>query len=170
MPSIKNFSSVTPIPNTNKVCVRYRRCRYFHNKAFIAIFGCYLVISLGVIGKLFILNGPYFEAAIVFFMFLWIPIWFLWDGYVTYRNRKIERSLVYPIIDKRLAENEAKYPSRCKVRKRRLIKEPKEKSAFVPPQFRNPTNSLRSLRSKPPRMRFLLFKLAFCHVLTDMIV
>jgi fucose 4-O-acetylase-like acetyltransferase len=38
------------------------------------------------------------------------------------------------------------------------------------PQFRNPTNSLRSLRSKPPRMRFLLFKLAFCHVLTDMIV
>lgn len=51
---------------------------------------------------------------------------------VTYRNRKIERSLVYPIIDKRLAENEAKYPSRCKVRKRRLIKEPKEKSAFVP--------------------------------------
>ena len=36
------------------------------------------------------------------------------------------------------------------------------------PQFRNPTNSLRSLRSKPPRMRFLLFKLAFCHILTDM--
>ena len=38
------------------------------------------------------------------------------------------------------------------------------------PQFRNPTNSLRSLRSKPPRMRFLLFKLAFCHILTDMSV
>jgi hypothetical protein len=37
-------------------------------------------------------------------------------------------------------------------------------------QFRNLTNSLRALRSKPPRMRFLLFKLAFCHVLTDMIV
>ena len=36
------------------------------------------------------------------------------------------------------------------------------------PQFRNPTNSLRSLRSKPPRMRFLLFKLTFCHILTDM--
>ena len=39
---------------------------------------------------------------------------------------------------------------------------------FVKPQFRNPTNSLRSLRSKPPRMRFLLFKLTFCHILTDM--
>ena len=39
---------------------------------------------------------------------------------------------------------------------------------FMLPQFRNPTNSLRSLRSKPPRMRFLLFKLAFCHILTDM--
>ena len=38
----------------------------------------------------------------------------------------------------------------------------------VEPQFRNPTNSLRSLRSKPPRMRFLLFKQAFCHILTDM--
>ncbi len=36
------------------------------------------------------------------------------------------------------------------------------------PQFRNPTNSLRPFRSKPPRMRFLLFKLAFCHILTDM--
>ena len=36
------------------------------------------------------------------------------------------------------------------------------------PQFRNPTNSLRPLRSKPPRMRFLLFKQAFCHILTDM--
>ena len=36
------------------------------------------------------------------------------------------------------------------------------------PQFRNPTNSLRSLRSKLPRMQFLLFKLAFCHILTDM--
>ena len=39
---------------------------------------------------------------------------------------------------------------------------------YHPPQFRNPTNSLRSLRSKPPRMRFLLFKLTFCHILTDM--
>ena len=39
---------------------------------------------------------------------------------------------------------------------------------FNVPQFRNPTNSLRSLRSKPPRMRFLLFKQAFCHILTDM--
>ena len=39
---------------------------------------------------------------------------------------------------------------------------------FMKPQFRNPTNSLRSLRSKPPRMRFLLFKLTFCHILTDM--
>ncbi len=38
------------------------------------------------------------------------------------------------------------------------------------PQFRNPTNSLRPLRPKPPRMRFLLFKLAFCHILTDMSV
>lgn len=41
---------------------------------------------------------------------------------------------------------------------------------LLSPQFRNLTNSLRALRSKPPRMRFLLFKLAFCHVLTDMIV
>jgi hypothetical protein len=41
---------------------------------------------------------------------------------------------------------------------------------YIYPQFRNLTNSLRALRSKPPRMRFLLFKLAFCHVLTDMIV
>ena len=41
---------------------------------------------------------------------------------------------------------------------------------LIKPQFRNLTNSLRALRSKPPRMRFLLFKLAFCHVLTDMIV
>lgn len=39
---------------------------------------------------------------------------------------------------------------------------------FVKPQFRNPTNSLRSLRPKPPRMQILLFKLAFCHILTDM--
>ena len=39
---------------------------------------------------------------------------------------------------------------------------------FHYPQFRNPTNSLRPLRSKPPRMRFLLFKQAFCHILTDM--
>ena len=38
----------------------------------------------------------------------------------------------------------------------------------ITPQFRNPTNSLRPLRSKPPRMRFLLFKQAFCHILTDM--
>ena len=45
----------------------------------------------------------------------------------------------------------------------------KNNGATAPtPQFRNPTNSLRSLRSKPPRMRFLLFKLAFCHILTDM--
>ena len=39
---------------------------------------------------------------------------------------------------------------------------------ILSPQFRNPTKSLRSLRSKPPRMRFLLFKLTFCHILTDM--
>ena len=46
--------------------------------------------------------------------------------------------------------------------------ETKERRVKNSPQFRNPTNSFRSLRSKPPRMRFLLFKLAFCHILTDM--
>ena len=57
-----------------------------------------------------------------------------------------------------------------KERRRIMIKNMKEdlkKEYYKEPQFRNPTNSLRSLRSKPPRMRFLLFKQAFCHILSD---
>ena len=52
----------------------------------------------------------------------------------------------------------------------KLVLQKEEQSLPNPftPQFRNPTNSFRSLRSKPPRMRFLLFKLTFCHILTDM--
>ena len=49
-----------------------------------------------------------------------------------------------------------------------IANDPKLTAFTITPQFRNPTNSLRSLRSKPPRMRFLLFKLTFCHILTDM--
>ena len=52
----------------------------------------------------------------------------------------------------------------------RFLEKNNKNCDFIFPQFRNLTNSLRALRSKPPRMRFLLFKLAFCHVLTDMIV
>ena len=43
-------------------------------------------------------------------------------------------------------------------------------NAYQSPQFRNLTNSLKTLRPKSSRMRFSLFKLAFCHILTDMSV
>ena len=70
-------------------------------------------------------------------------------------------------LDGMISDDEARDRSFTEARLWKLIDELPDRCREIP-QFRNPTNSLRSLRSKPPRMRFLLFKQAFCHNLTDM--
>ena len=60
-----------------------------------------------------------------------LPCW-LWCGYVDRRNRKIEESIVFPILDKKLNVLADKYPSICTVLKRKIINEPVEKSKYEP--------------------------------------
>lgn len=56
----------------------------------------------------------------------------MWCSYVDRRNRKIEESIVFPILDKKLNVLADKYPSICTVLKRKIINEPVEKSKYEP--------------------------------------
>lgn len=60
-----------------------------------------------------------------------LPCW-LWCGYVDRRNRKIEESIVFPILDKKLNVLADKYPSICTVLKKKIINDPVEKTKYAP--------------------------------------
>lgn len=56
----------------------------------------------------------------------------LWSSYVDRRNKRTEESIVFSILDKKLNTLAEKYPSICTVSKKKIIKEPVEKSMYAP--------------------------------------
>ena len=118
--------------NGTKAIVKYRRYRLIHNKFFIGFTALWIAITLFCIYSIFEFGIHYVLVTIFLcLVFYFVPCW-LWNGYVDRRNRKIEESIVFPILDKKLNVLADKYPSICTVSKRKIIKEPVEKSLYEP--------------------------------------
>ena len=78
------------------------------------------------------------------------------DGDVMTGDRKVVcSSKIGDYIERKIAEYRQRYGEELS-------------KAIVVSQFRNPIKVSEHCGPKSPRMRFLLFKLAFCHILTDM--
>lgn len=118
--------------NGTKAIVKYRRYRLIHNKIFIGFTALWIMITLLCIFSILELGVLYALVTIfICFVSYSLPCW-LWCGYVDRRNRKIEESIVFPILDKKLKVLADKYPSICTVLKRKIINEPVEKSKYEP--------------------------------------
>lgn len=94
--------------------------------------------SLWVVATLLILllacqlgsNNVY--SLLILSLMTYFILWKLWDNYVDRRNKKIEESIVFPILDKKLNALAEKYPSICTVLKRRIVKEPVRNPCTTP--------------------------------------
>ena len=120
------------IINGAKAIIKYRRYKLVHNKIFIGFTALWIAITLLCIFSILEL-GVHYTLVTFFLCFVSysLPCW-LWCGYVDRRNRKIEESIVFPILDKKLNVLADKYPSICTVLKRKIINEPVEKSKDEP--------------------------------------
>lgn len=120
------------INNGTKVIVKYRRYRCFHNKIFIGFTSLWIVATILSAFSIRQLGSDYVLSSLVLGVMTYSIPWLLWDYYVERQNKKIEESIVFPILDKKLNVLADKYPSICTVSKRKIINEPVEKSKDEP--------------------------------------
>lgn len=120
------------IINGTKAIVKYRRYRLLHNKIFIGFTALWFALTLICIVSILELGVHYVLVTIFLCLVSYIvPCW-LWSSYVERQNKKIEESIVFPILDEKLNALADKYPSICTVSKRKIINEPVEKSKDEP--------------------------------------
>lgn len=114
------------IINGTKAIVKYRRYRLIHNKIFIGFTALWIAFTLLCIFPI-LEHGVHYVLVTIFLCLVSyiVPCW-MWCSYVDRRNRKIEESIVFPILDKKLNVLADKYPSICTVQKRKIINEPVE--------------------------------------------
>lgn len=115
-----------------KVIVKYQRYRCFHNKIFVAFTSLWIVVTLLMLLSVYQLGSYYVISSLMLGLMFYSLSWMLWNNYVDRRNKKIEESIVFPILDKKLNDLAEKYPSICTVIKRKIIKEPVESSKYEP--------------------------------------
>lgn len=118
--------------NGAKVIVKYKRYRCFHNYIFIGFTSLWVVATLLILLPACQLGSNNVYSLLILSLMTYFILWKLWDNYVDRRNKKIEESIVFPILDKKLNALAEKYPSICTVLKRKIVKEPVEKSMYTP--------------------------------------
>ncbi len=124
--------SVTYNKDTNKAIIKYRQYPFFQNKIAVILVILLLALCIYVIWTSHAFDLKSICYNILTCCILFIPVYLFWNSYVDWRNQKIEESIVFPILDKQLKITARKYPSVRTVKKRKLIKEPKERSQFNP--------------------------------------
>lgn len=116
--------SVSYQKETGNVIVKYDRYSYFSRRFFafllllcllVFVCGLYLVRNLGYNALFLVVSITFALASIIFYFRTF---------YVDIKNHRIEKNIIYPILDEHLDYNASKYPTVCKVLKRKLIDDP----------------------------------------------
>lgn len=118
--------------NGSKAIVKYRRYRLLHNKIFIGFTTLWIAFTLICILSILGYGIQYMLVTIFLDFVSYLIPCCLWSSYVDRRNKRTEESIVFSILDKKLNTLAEKYPSICTVSKKKIIKEPVEKSMYEP--------------------------------------
>lgn len=118
--------------NGSKAIVKYRRYRLLHNKIFIGFTALWIAFTLICILSILGYGIQYMLVTIFLDFVSYLIPCCLWSSYVGRRNKRTEESIVFSILDKKLNPLAEKYPSICTVSKKKIIKEPVEKSMYEP--------------------------------------
>ena len=116
----KHPYSVDEKSSSGEVVIRYVKYRFLHSWGFLAIVTLWFVFNVTVMGFIWGESRDVMLGAVIVSLMLFVFLMAAWGGIVNRMNIRLEKKIVYPIVD-RLLTNSTKISSKKYRVKRRML-------------------------------------------------
>lgn len=118
----KHPYSVDEKSSSGKLVIRYVKYRFLHSWVFVGIVAFWLVCSVMLLGLIWgEIQNSWIIAIILSFSLLGL-LMAVWSSIVNRLNIRLEKKIVYPIIDKLLVNSVSVLPKTYRVKRRKLVR------------------------------------------------
>lgn len=118
----KHPYSVDEKSSSGNVVIRYVKYRFLHSWVFVGIVVFWLVCSITLSGFIWEQRQECLLIAIPLSVFLFLFLKVAWSCIVNRMNIRLEKKIVYPIVDKSLAISTSLSPKKYRVKRRKLVR------------------------------------------------
>lgn len=118
----KHPYSVDEKSSSGNVVIRYVKYRFLHSWVFVGIVVFWLVCSITLSGFIGEQRQESLWIAIPLSVFLFLFLTVAWSCIVNRMNLRLEKKIVYPIVDKLLAISTSVSPKKYRVKRRKLVR------------------------------------------------
>ena len=118
----KHPYSVDEKSSSGNVVIRYVKYRFLHSWVFVGIVVFWLICSILLLEFILEQRKEYLWITIPMSVFLFLVLTVAWSCIVNRMNKRIEKKIVYPIVDKLLANSTSVSPKKYGVKRRKLVR------------------------------------------------
>lgn len=118
----KHPYSVDEKSSSGNVVIRYVKYRFLHSWVFVGIVVFWLICSILLLEFILEQRKEYLWITIPMSVFLFLVLTVAWSCIVNRMNKRLEKKIVYPIVDKLLANSTSVSPKKYGVKRRKLVR------------------------------------------------
>lgn len=118
----KHPYSVDEKSSSGEVVIRYVKYRFLHSWVFVGIVVFWLICSILLLGFILEQRKESLWITIPMSVFLFLVLTVAWSCIVNRMNKRLEKKIVYPIVDKSLAISTSLSPKKYRVKRRKLVR------------------------------------------------
>lgn len=118
----KHPYSVDEKSSSGNVVIRYVKYRFLHSWVFVGIVVFWLICSILLLGFILEQRKESLWITIPMSVFLFLVLTAAWSCIVNRMNKRLEKKIVYPIVDKLLANSTSVSPKKYGVKRRKLVR------------------------------------------------
>lgn len=107
---------------SGEVVIRYVKYHFIHSWGFVAIVALWLVFNVAIFGFWEGESHDVMLGAVIVSFMLFFFLMALWNGIVNRMNIRLEKKIVYPIVDKLLAKSTSVLSKKYRVKRRKLVR------------------------------------------------
>lgn len=107
--------------SSGEVVIRYVKYQFIHSWGFVAIVALWLVFNVAVFGSIWGESHDVMLGAVIVSFMLFFFLMALWNGIVNRMNIRLEKKIVYPIVDRLLANSTKLSLKKYRVKRRILV-------------------------------------------------
>ena len=107
--------------SSGEVVIRYVKYQFIHSWGFVAIVALWLVFNVAVFGSIWGESHDVMLGAVIVSFMLFFFLMALWNGIVNHMNIRLEKKIVYPNVDRLLANSTKLSLKKYRVKRRILV-------------------------------------------------
>lgn len=118
----KHPYSIDEKSSSGNVVIRYVKYRFLHSRAFVGVVVFWLLCSVMLFGLIWKQKQDFLWITILLSIFLLLFLMGAWSRIVNLMNIRLEKKIVYPIVDRLLANSLNVSSRKYRVKRRKLVK------------------------------------------------